>query len=104
MTDADTMAIQEQILGAIRTSQEATVNVAKTWVQTFTTVAPKMVDGFQAPKFESYYGFVEKMWGTQRDFFGKMLDVASEMSQKLPETYKKAAASAEHATRAATKS
>ena len=49
--------LQDQILFAVRTGQEATLHLAKAWVETFALVTPKFFDRFATPKMDDYYGF-----------------------------------------------
>lgn len=97
-----TTATQDQIIGAIRTSQEATVEAYRSWAKTFTTVTPSMFEAFP-PKFDNFFGFAEKLYTAQRDFSLSLVEVAAEMTKDLPDTAKRATAAAENARTAATK-
>lgn len=98
-----TTATQEQVLEAIRSSQDATVNAVRTWAKTFTIVTPSMFD-VVPPKFDNFFGYAEKMWAAQRDFSLNLFEAAAEMGRALPDTAKRATAAAESARAAATKS
>ncbi len=100
----DTTAVQDQVLEAIRESQEATVDACRTWARTFTAVTPKVAEAFATPKVDNYFGFAEKLWGYQRDFTVKLFEAAAEMGRAVPEAANRAsAASADRARAAASK-
>jgi hypothetical protein len=94
----ETTAVQDQILDAIRTTQEAAITVCRTWTQTFASVTPRMIEVFAVPRVDSFNGFAEKVWNTQRDFFVTMGEVAGGI---IPETAKRSAAAADTARTAA---
>jgi hypothetical protein len=49
---------------------------------------------YSAPKLDTFYGFAEKLWATEKDFFVKLLEVATEAGKKVPDAAKKTAAAA----------
>jgi len=98
--NTNTTATQDQIIGAIRTSQDATVEACKSWAKTFTTVTPSMFEAFP-PKFDNFFGFAEKLYTAQRDFSLSLFEAAAEMSKDLPDTAKRATAAAENNARTA---
>src|SRR5882724_7120228 len=98
--DSRVTAARDQVLEAIRTTQEATVNVWRTWAQTFASVTPSMFDVLVTPK-DSFSGFAEKLWGNQRDFFVSLSEVASDIGRAMPETARRSAAAADTARSAA---
>ncbi|MGI8775833.1 MAG: hypothetical protein ACR2LJ_00240 [Acidimicrobiales bacterium] len=101
-TNTNTTATQDQIIGAIRTSQEATVEAYKSWAKTFTTVTPSLFEAVP-PKFDNFFGFAEKLYTAQKDFSLGLFEAAAEMSKDLPDTAKRATAAAENARSAASK-
>ena len=89
MADAAT-AVQEQVLETITTAQDATLKVLKGWTDTLAS-APALSEYYVAPKVDSFYGFAEKLWATEKEFFVKLLEVATEAGKKYPEAAKKTA-------------
>jgi hypothetical protein len=83
--------LQDQILYAVRTGQEATLHLAKTWVETFASVTPKFFDRFTPPKMDEYYGFAEKLWSRNCDFVVSLLEIASDFGKSVPEAGKASA-------------
>jgi hypothetical protein len=81
MVDAAT-AVQDQVLDTITTAQDATLKVLKGWTDTLSS------------KMDTFYGFAEKLWATEKDFFVKLLEVATEAGKKVPDAAKKTAAAA----------
>ena len=98
MVDAAT-AVQDQVLETITTAQDATLKVLKGWTDTLSS-APTLSEFYSAPKMDKFYGFAEKLWSTEKDFFVKLLEVATEAGKKVPDAAKK---TAERAASAATK-
>ena len=98
MADAAT-AVQEEVLETITIAQDATLKVLKGWTDTLCS-APVLNEYYSGPKLESFYGFAEKLWHTERDFFVKLLEVATEAGKRVPEAAKK---TAERAASAAAK-
>jgi hypothetical protein len=98
MVDAAT-AVQDQVLETITTAQDATLKVLKGWTDTLSS-APQISEFYSGPKFDAFYGFAEKLWATEKDFFVKLLEVATEAGKKVPDAAKK---TAERATSAASK-
>ena len=89
MADAAT-AVQEQVLTTITTAQDATLKLLKGWTDTLTS-APTLSEYYVAPKIDSFYGFAEKLWATEKEFFVKLLEVATEAGKKIPDAAKKSA-------------
>jgi hypothetical protein len=98
MVDAAT-AVQDQVLETITTAQDATLKVLKGWTDTISS-APTLSEFYPVPKMDTFYGFAEKLWATEKDFFVKLLEVATEAGKKVPDAAKK---TAERAASAATK-
>ena len=96
MADAAT-AVQEQVLTTITTTQDATLKVLKGWTDTLAST-PYLSEYYVAPKIDTFYGFAEKLWATEKEFFVKLLEVATEAGKKYPDAAKK---TAERATAAA---
>ncbi len=96
MVDAAT-AVQEQVLTTITTTQDATLKVLKGWTDTLAST-PYLSEYYVAPKIDTFYGFAEKLWATEKEFFVKLLEVATEAGKKYPDAVKK---TAERATAAA---
>ena len=96
MADATT-AVTEQVLETITTAQDATLKVLKGWTDTLAS-APALSEYYVAPKVDTFYGFAEKLWATEKEFFVKLLEVATEAGKKVPDAVKK---TAERATAAA---
>ena len=96
MADAAT-AVTDQVLETITTAQDATLKVLKGWTDTLAS-APTLSEYYVAPKIDTFYGFAEKLWATEKEFFVKLLEVATEAGKKYPDAVKK---TAERATAAA---
>ena len=96
MADAAT-AVQDRVLETITTTQDATLKVLKGWTDTLAS-APALSEYYAAPKIDTFYGFAEKLWATEKEFFVKLLEVATEAGKKYPDAVKK---TAERATAAA---
>lgn len=92
MADAAT-AVQEQVLETITTAQDATLKVLKGWTDTLAS-APALSEYYVAPKIDSFYSFAEKLWATEKEFFVKLLEVATEAGKKVPDAAKKSASAA----------
>lgn len=95
--DGQITGVQDKVLGAMRTSQEATVNVCRTWAQTFASVTPSVFEVLSPPKTDYYTGFAQRLWDSQRDFVLDMFEVAADLGRAVPESAKRAAAAAETA-------
>jgi hypothetical protein len=98
MADAAT-AVTEEVLETITTVQDATLKVLKGWTDTLAST-PYLSEYYVAPKIDTFYGFAEKLWATEKEFFVKLLEVATEAGKKVPDAAKK---TAERAASAATK-
>ena len=90
MADAAT-AVAEQVLETITTAQDATLKVLKGWTDTLAST-PYLSEYYVAPKIDTFYGFAEKLWATEKEFFVKLLEVATEAGKKIPDAAKKSAA------------
>jgi len=89
MADTATTAVQDTVLDSVKTAQEATLKIARGWSKTLSST-PSTPEYFALPKPETYYGFVEKLWGAQKDFLVALLEVATDYSKTIPDTVKKA--------------
>jgi len=89
MADAAT-AVADQVLETITTAQDATLKVLKGWTDTLAS-APTPSEYYAAPKIDTFYGFAEKLWATEKEFFVKLLEVATEAGKKVPDAVKKTA-------------
>ena len=89
MADAAT-AVADQVLETITTAQDATLKVLKGWTDTLAS-APTLSEYYVAPKIDTFYGFAEKLWATEKEFFVKLLEVATEAGKKIPDAAKKSA-------------
>ena len=76
--------LQDQILSTLRTGQEATLHLAKTWVETFASVTPNPFDPRTMSNLNNYQGFTERLWSTNRDFVVSLLKVASDSARRAP--------------------
>jgi hypothetical protein len=83
-------AVQDQMLESITTMQEATLKVFKGWTDTLSS-APTLAELYNGPKLDSFYGFADKLWNTEKDFFVRLLEVTTEAGKKIPEAAKKTA-------------
>ncbi len=92
MADAATV-VADQVLETITTAQDATLKVLKGWTDTLAS-APALSEYYVAPKVDSFYGFAEKLWATEKEFFVKLLEVATEAGKKVPDAAKKTASAA----------
>jgi hypothetical protein len=89
MADAAT-AVQDRVLETITTTQDATLKVLKGWTDTLAS-APGLSEYYAAPKVDTFYAFAEKLWATEKEFFVKLLEVATEAGKKIPDAAKKSA-------------
>ena len=80
--------LQDQILSAVRTGQEATLHLAKTWAETFVSVTPNLFDPRIVSNLHNYEGFAERLWSTNRDFVVGLFKIASDFGKKGPESGK----------------
>ena len=96
MVDA-VKVVEDQVLQTITIAQDATLKVLKGWTDTL-SAAPMpdfpAMPKFEVPKFESFYPFAEKLWATEKDFFVKLLEVATEAGKKVEVAAKKTATAA----------
>ena len=90
MTSYPTQDLQEEFLKAIRMSQEALVEVVKTWVDTVKTVAPKvpatrvpLADRLPKPEdvVTSAYDFAKKLLSSQRQFAEELVKATAPLTQ-----------------------
>ena len=109
--DTRTTALQEQVLKSIRTSQEATLTVVRSWAETIASVTPNVFQYFVLPNQEDVFGFAQKVLESQRDFVSGLVEASSAAAQAGPEAARQASAAAgraassnENARQAATKS
>jgi len=72
--------LQDQILSAVRTGQEATLHLAKTWVETFVSVTPNLFDPRTVTNLRDYEGFAERLLSKNRDFLVGLLKIASDFA------------------------
>ena len=89
MVDAVT-AVQDEVLETITIAQDATLKVLKGWTDTLAS-APSLSEFYSAPKIDTFYGFIEKLWHEEKEFFVKLLEVATEAGKKIPDAAKKSA-------------
>jgi hypothetical protein len=89
MADAATV-VADRVLETITTTQDATLKVLKGWTDTLAS-APGLSEYYVAPKIDTFYGFAEKLWATEKEFFVKLLEVATEAGKKFPDAAKKSA-------------
>lgn len=87
MADA-AVVLQEQVLHTLSTFEDATLKVLKSWTKTLATTTPSWGE-YPLPKADVYYGFAEKLWANQKDFFVSLLEVATEAGKTVDETFKK---------------
>ena len=80
--------LQDQILFAVRTGQEATLHLAKTWVETFASVTQTPFDPRTVSNLNNYQGFTERLLSSNRDFVVSLFKLASEFGKKWPEPAK----------------
>jgi hypothetical protein len=80
--------LQDQILSAVKTGQEATLHLAKTWVETVASVTPKPFGTVTTPKLDDYYGFAERLWSRNCDFVVSLLEIATAFGKSVPEAGK----------------
>jgi hypothetical protein len=59
--------------------------LAKTWVDTFASVTPKLFDTVTMPNLDDYYGFAERMWSRNCDFVVSLLEIATAFGRNMPE-------------------
>jgi hypothetical protein len=96
MVEADkaVKAVEDQMLETITTVQDTTLKVLKGWTDTLSAVPlpefPPMPK-YEMPKFETFFPFAEKLWATEKEFFVKLLDIATEAGKKAEGAVKKTA-------------
>ncbi len=90
MTSYPTQDLQEEFLKAIRMSQEALVEVVKTWVDTVKTVTPKvpatrvpLADRLPKPAdvVTSAYDFAKKLLSSQRQFAEELVKATAPLTR-----------------------
>ena len=72
--------LQDQILSAVRTGQEATLHLAKTWAETFVSVTPNLFDPRIVSNLHNYEGFAERLWSTNRGFVVGLFKIAADFA------------------------
>ena len=72
--------LQDQILSAVKTGQEATLHLAKTWVETFVSVTPNLFDPRTVPNLRDYEAFAERLLSKNRDFLVGLFKIASDFA------------------------
>src|SRR6266513_2323936 len=73
--------LQDQILSAVRTGQEATLHLAKTWIETFASVTQTPFDPRTVSNLNNYQGFTERLLSSNRDFVVSLFKLASEFGK-----------------------
>ena len=91
--------VQDQVLDSIKTLETATLSVLKGWTKTLSS-APSIAEFSAPPKLDTYFGFAEKLWTSQKEFLVSLLEVATEAGKTVPDAVRKGA---ERATAAAPK-
>ncbi len=72
--------LQDQILSAVRTGQEATLHLAKTWVETFVSVTPNLFDPRMVSSLRNYESFAETLWSKNLDFVVGLFKIAADFA------------------------
>ena len=72
--------LQDQILNTVRTGQEATLHLAKTWAEMFVSVTPNLFDPRIVSGLHNYEGFAERLWSTNRDFVVGLFKIAADFA------------------------
>ena len=72
--------LQDQIVSALRTGQEATLHLAKTWVETFVSVTPNLFDPRMVSNLHNYESFAETLWSKNLDFVVGLFKIASDFA------------------------
>lgn len=89
-----TTTSQDQVLDSIRTSQEASVNAVRSWAETVAKVTPNVFDLYGTPKFDNAFGYAEKLWAAQRDFYVNMFEAAAPVANAAGQAARRVATSA----------
>ena len=76
--------LQDQILSAVRTGKEATLHLAKTWIETFASVTQTPFNPRTVSNLNNYQGFTERLLSSNRDFVVSLFKLASEFGKKWP--------------------
>jgi hypothetical protein len=81
---ADEHKIQEQILSAVKKSQEATQKVVGAWSESVQKIAPKLpdmpklplVDALPKPEeiSDKFFSFAQDLLAAEQDFFQRLID------------------------------
>jgi 3-methyladenine DNA glycosylase AlkC len=81
---ADESRIQDQILDAIRKSQEATLKVVSAWSESVAKIAPKLPEMPKLPLVDSlpkpgeisdkFFEFARELMATEHEFVQRLLD------------------------------
>jgi hypothetical protein len=95
--DTRTNALQEQVLKSIRTSQEATLTVVRSWAETVASVTPNMFQFLGIPNQEEVLNFTQQVLASQRDFLSGLFEATAAASQAGPESARQATAAASRA-------
>jgi hypothetical protein len=80
----DEKHIQDQVLDAIRKSQEATLKVVSAWSESVAKIAPKLPEMPKLPLVDSlpkpgeisdkFFSFAQELLATEHEFVKKLLD------------------------------
>jgi len=83
-TGADETLIQEQILAAMKRSQEAALKVVSAWSESVAKIAPKLpempkmplIDALPKPNeiSDKFFSFAQELLAAEQEFFKKLLD------------------------------
>jgi len=81
---ADESRIQDQVLEAIKKSQEATLKVVSAWAESVAKMAPKLPEMPKLPLVDSlpkpaeisdkFFKFAQELMATEHEFVKKLLD------------------------------
>ncbi|HEY2667584.1 MAG TPA: hypothetical protein VGK51_12175, partial [Actinomycetota bacterium] len=69
--------LQDQILSTVRTGQEATLHLARTWAATFASVTPDLFDPRAVSNLRDYEEFAGRLWSRNLDFVLGLFKIAS---------------------------
>ena len=82
---ADAAQVQEQVLDAIKQSQEATLRAVKAWSESAASLTPNfpelpampLLDALPKPKevSEQFFDFAQKLLSSQQEFVKSLIDV-----------------------------
>lgn len=84
-TEQHPVVVEDEILRAIQSSQEATLTIARTWAETLASVMPKLAEPHPPVAAENVAGFVQRLTEVHTAFLTNLFGIVLDMGKTLPQ-------------------